>query len=53
MEFYLPVNSKLLISTVVLLLSLDECEFFLASEYENANISWHFHIYQQRLFMLI
>ena len=32
------------------LLSLAECEIFYAHEYENANSSWHFHIYQQRIF---
>ena len=47
MKFYLLINSKLQISTVVFLLSLAECEIFHAYEYENANISWHFHIYQQ------
>ena len=50
MKFYLLINSKLLISTVVFLLSLAECEIFYAYEYENANSSWHFHIYQQRKF---
>ena len=50
MEFYLLINSKLLISTVIFLLSLAEYEIFSAYEYENANISWHFHIYQQRKF---
>ena len=35
---------------VVFLLSLAECEIFSAHEYEIANISWHFHIYQQRKF---
>ena len=32
------------------LLTLAEGEIFYAYEYENANISWHFHIYQQRKF---
>ena len=50
MKFYLLINSKLLISTVFFLLSLAECEIFNANEYENANISWHFHIYQQGKF---
>ena len=45
MKFYLLINTKLLISTVVLLLSLAECKTFYAYEYENANISWHFHIH--------
>ena len=37
MEFYLLINIKLLISTVIFLLSLAECEIFCAHEYENAN----------------
>ena len=37
MKFYLLINSKLLISTVVFLLSLAEYEIFSAYEYENAN----------------
>ena len=37
-----------MISTVVFLFSLAKCEIFNAYEYENANISWHFHIYQQK-----
>ena len=48
MKFYLVINSKLLISTVVFLLILAECEIFYAYEYENDNSSWHFHINQQR-----
>ena len=44
MKIYLLINSKLLISTVVFLLNLDECEIFYAYN------SWHFHIYQQRKF---
>ena len=34
--------------STVFLLSVDECEIFYAYEYENANLSWHFHIYEQR-----
>ena len=52
MKFYLLLNSKLLICTVVFMLSLAECELFYAYEFENANISWHFYIYQQRKFQL-
>ena len=50
MKFYLLTDSKLLISTVVFLLSLAEYEIFPAYEYANANISCRFHIYQQRKF---
>ena len=32
------------------MLSSAECEIFYAYEYENASISWHFHIYRQRNF---
>ena len=46
-QFYQPINSKLLVSIVVFLLSLAEYETFSAYN-ENVNISWHFHIYQQR-----
>ena len=49
MKFYLLINSKLSITTVFLL-SLAECEIFSADKYENANNSWHFHIYQQKKF---
>ena len=48
MKFYLLIKGKLLVSTVVFLLSLAEDVIFSAYQYENANISWHFHIYQQR-----
>ena len=48
MKFYLLINTKLLISTVVFLLSLAACEVFYAYKYENAKISWRFHSYQQR-----
>ena len=51
MKFYLLMNSKLQISTVVFLLNLAEYVIFSAYEYENANISWHFYIYQQRKFL--
>ena len=47
-KFYLLINSKLLVSTVVFLLWLAEYEIFFAYEYENANMSRHFHTYQQR-----
>ena len=51
MKFYPLINfSKLLISAVVFLLNLAEWEIVYAYKYENANISWHFHIYQQRKF---
>ena len=49
-KFYVLINSKLLLSVVVFSLSLAECEIFYAYEYENANISWYFHIYKQRKF---
>ena len=52
MTFYLLINTKMLISTAVFLLSLAECEIFNTYEYENANISWHFYIYQLRKFQL-
>ena len=48
MEFYLLINIKLLISSGIFLLSLAECEIFCAHEFENANISWHFHIHEHR-----
>ena len=50
MKLYLQLNSKLLISSVVFLLSSAECEISHAYEYKNADISWHLHIYQQRKF---
>ena len=47
----LPANKEQIIDKYrCFLLSLAECEIFSAYEYENANISWHFHIYQQRKF---
>ena len=47
----LPANKQqILISTVVFLLSLAECEIVYAYEYENVNIGWHFHVHQQRKF---
>ena len=49
-EILLLINNKLLISLVVFLFSFPECEILYAYEYENANISWHFHINQQRKF---
>ena len=48
MKFYLLINRKLLITTVVCLLILAQYEIFSAYEYENADISWHFQIHQQR-----
>ena len=50
MKFYLLLNSQFLINTIVFLLSLAEFEIFYAYEYEKANSSWHFHIYEQRKF---
>ena len=32
------------------MLNLAQYEIFSAYKYENANISWHFHIFQQRKF---
>ena len=50
MKLYMLINSKLLIITSDFLLSLAAFLIFYAYEYENANIIWHFHIYQQRKF---
>ena len=51
MKLYLLINSKSVISSVVVLLSLAECEIFYALPYhvnkKNAIINWHFHIYQK------
>ena len=38
---------------VVFMLSLAKYDIFYAYEYENANISWHFHICQQRKFQAL
>ena len=46
-NFYLLINSKLLVNMVVLL-SLAYYKSIYAHEFENANSSWHFHIYHQR-----
>ena len=45
-KFYLLINSKL--NRIVFWFNLTECDIFCASEYENVDFSWHFHIYQQR-----
>ena len=45
----LPAN-KQQITEVVFLLNLAEYEILYAYEYENANISWHFHIYKHTKF---
>ena len=50
LQFYLPINSKLLTRTVVFVLNLAQYEAFSAYKYENADFSWHFYIYQQRKF---
>ena len=43
-----PANKQQNTDTVVFMLSLAECAIFCAYKYENANISWHFHLYQQK-----
>ena len=45
MKFLLLINLKLLIIPNVFLLNIAEHEIFSANKYENANNSWHFHIY--------
>ena len=45
MKFVLLINLKLLIVLNSFLLNIAEHENFSANKYENANFSWHFHIY--------
>ena len=46
----LLVNEQQITDKYNIFLSLADCENFYAYKYENFNISWHFHIYQQRKF---
>ena len=50
MKFVLLINLKLPTISNSVLLNITEYEIFSANKYENANYSWHFHIYQQRKF---
>ena len=50
MKFVLLINLKLLTILNSFLLNIAEHENFSANKYENANLSWHFHIYWQRKF---
>ena len=45
MKFVLLIILKLLIFATSFLLNIAEHENFSANKYENANYSWHFHIY--------
>ena len=45
MKFFMLVNLKLLTMPIFFLLNIAEHENFSANKYENANNSWHFHIY--------
>ena len=45
MKFVLHINLKLLILANSFLLNIAGHEIFSANRYENANNSWHFHIY--------
>ena len=45
MKFVLLMNIKLLTIANSFLRNIDEHEKFSANKYENANYSWHFHIY--------
>ena len=45
MKFVLLINLKLLTIANSILLNIAEHEIFSANKYENANNSWHFHIY--------
>ena len=45
MKFFMLINLKLLTMPNFLLLLIAEHENFSANKYENANNSWHFHIY--------
>ena len=48
MKFVLLINLKILTFANSFLLNITEHENFSANKYENANYSWHFHIYWQR-----
>ena len=50
MEFGLLINLKLLTIATSFSLNIAEHENFSANKNENANNSWHFHIYWQRKF---
>ena len=50
MKIVLLINLKLLTIPNSFLLNIAEHEIFSANKYENANNSWHFHIYLQRKF---
>ena len=45
MKFVMLLNLKLLTIANYFLLNIAEHENFSANKYENANLSWHFHIY--------
>ena len=46
----LPAKQQITDKYIYFLLSLAEYEIVYAFECENANRSWHFHIYEQRKF---
>ena len=50
MKFVLLINLKLLTIAMFFLLNIAEHENFSVNKYENANNSWHFHIYKQKKF---
>ena len=50
MKFVLLINLKLLTIAMFFLLNIAELENFSVNKYENANNSWHFHIYKQKKF---
>ena len=45
MKFVMPINLKLLTIANSFFPNIAAHENFSANEYENANYSWHFHIY--------
>ena len=49
-EIFMLINLKLLTIANSFLLNTAENEIFSVNKYENANNSWHFHIYLQRKF---
>ena len=49
-KFYLITGKSCCCCCSFCLLSLAECDIFYAYEYENANISWHFHNFPQSKF---
>ena len=49
-KFFMLINLKLLTMANSSLLNIAENEIFPVNKYENANNSWHFHIYLQTKF---